>query len=72
MHQQFPRRAPSAATFRRSAQVTTNMQVAPRIITHWAHAGRIPYQGTLGRHCHSPADVIHQLVASPRVEVCDG
>jgi predicted site-specific integrase-resolvase len=72
MQHQSPRPAPSTASFLRSAQVAEILQVSPKIIARWGHAGRIPYQSTLGGHYHSPADVIHQLVASPLVEVCDG
>ena len=72
MQYQSPRPAPSTASFLRSAEVAAILRVALKIIARWGHAGRIPYQSTLGGHYHSPADVIHQFVASPLVEVCDG
>jgi hypothetical protein len=70
MHQQFPRRAPRAATFVRSAEVAAVFQVSPRAVTCWAQQGLLPYQRKLGGHHRSPATV-RQLAASPVQEVRD-
>jgi hypothetical protein len=35
MHQQFPRRASSAATFLQPAQVAAILQVSPKTISRW-------------------------------------
>ena len=42
MHQQFPRRAPSAATFLRSAEVAAILQVSPKTVARWAHRACCP------------------------------
>jgi excisionase family DNA binding protein len=70
MHQQFPRRAPSAATtFLRSAQVAAILQVSPKTVARWAQEGRLPYQRTLGGHRRYPEPAIRELAASLRQEV---
>jgi hypothetical protein len=71
MHQQFPRHAPRTATLLRSAQPAAYPQVAPRIIGRRARSGRLSCRRTLGGHHRSPAGPIHQLAASPLVEVRD-
>jgi predicted DNA-binding transcriptional regulator AlpA len=70
MHSQSPRRAPSAATFLRSAEVAAIVQVSPKTVARWAQQGLLPYQRTLGGHRHSLA-IIGQLAASPVREVRD-
>jgi predicted site-specific integrase-resolvase len=71
MHQQSARRAPSAATFLRSAQVAALQQVPPKTLTRWAQQGRLPAQRTFDGHRHSPAATIHRLAASLHQEVRD-
>ena len=69
MQQKSARRAPSAATFLRSAEVAAIFQVSPKTISRWAQDGRLPYQRTLGGHRRYPAAAIHQLAASLHQEV---
>jgi excisionase family DNA binding protein len=64
MHQQFPRRAPNAATFLRSAEVAAILQVSPKTISRWARQGLLPYQRTLGGHRRYPEAAIRELAAS--------
>jgi excisionase family DNA binding protein len=64
MHQQSARRAPSAATFLRSAEVAAILQVSPKTIARWAQQGRLPYQRTLGGHRRYPEPTIRELAAS--------
>jgi len=71
MHQQFPRPAPRAATFVRSAEVAAIAQVFPKIISRWAQDASLPHQRTLGGRRRSPATTVHQLAASSVPEVRD-
>jgi excisionase family DNA binding protein len=64
MHQQFPRRAPNAATFLRSAEVAAILQVSPKTISRWARQGLLPYQRTLGGHRRYREAAIRELAAS--------
>ena len=69
MHTQSPRRAPSVATFLRSAQVAAILQVSPKTVARWAQQGRLPYQRTLGGHRRYPEPAIRELAASLVEEV---
>jgi excisionase family DNA binding protein len=69
MHQQSARRAPSGATFLRSAEVAAILQVCPKTIARWAQQGLLPYQRTLGGHRRCPEPVIRELLASLVQEV---
>jgi excisionase family DNA binding protein len=69
MHSQSPRRAPSTASFLRSAQVAAILQVSPKTITRWAQQGLLPYQRTLGGHRRYPEPAIRDLAASLTEEV---
>jgi excisionase family DNA binding protein len=64
MHDQSARRAPSAATFLRSAEVAAILQVSPKTVCRWAQQGRLPYQRTLGGHRRYPEQAIRELAAS--------
>jgi excisionase family DNA binding protein len=64
MHQQSARRAPSAATFLRSAEAAAILQVSPKTIGRWAQQGLLPYQRTLGGHRRYPEAAIRELAAS--------
>jgi excisionase family DNA binding protein len=68
MHSQSARPAPSAATFLRSAEVASILQVSPKTISRWAQQGRLPYQRTLGGHRRYPAQAIRELAASLQVQ----
>jgi DNA-binding transcriptional MerR regulator len=69
MHQQFPRRAPSTATFLRSAEVAAILQVSPKTISRWAQQALLPCQRTLGGHRRDPEHAIRELAASLHQEV---
>jgi excisionase family DNA binding protein len=69
MQYQSARRAPSVATFLRSAEVAAIMQVSPKTVARWAKQGRLPYQRTLGGHRRYPEPVIRELLASLTQEV---
>ena len=69
MHQQSPRRAPSTASFLRSAQVAVILQVSPKTIARWAQQGLLPCQRTLGGHRRYPEAAIRELAASLIQEV---
>jgi excisionase family DNA binding protein len=69
MHSQFPRPAPNAATFLRSAEVAAILQVSPKTVARWAQQGRLPYQRTLGGHRRYPEPAIRELAASLVQEV---
>jgi excisionase family DNA binding protein len=69
MHSQSARRAPSTASFLRSAEVAAIFQVSPKTVSRWAQQGLLPYQRTLGGHRRYPADAVHQLAASLHQEV---
>jgi excisionase family DNA binding protein len=69
MHQQSARRAPSTATFLRSAEVAAILQVSPKTISRWARQGLLPYQCTLGGHRRYPEAAIRELAASLVQEV---
>jgi excisionase family DNA binding protein len=69
MHTQSARRAPSAATFLRSAEVAAILQVSPKTISRWARQGLLPYQRTLGGHRRYPQAIIRELAASLHQEV---
>jgi excisionase family DNA binding protein len=71
MHQQSPRRAPSTASFLRSAEVAAILQVSPQTVARWAQQGLLPYQRTLGGHRRYPEPAIRQLAASLHQEVRD-
>ena len=68
MHQQSPRRAPSAATFLRSAEVAAILQVSPKTVCRWALDGKLPFQRTLGGHRRYPEEAIRELAASLQVQ----
>jgi excisionase family DNA binding protein len=69
MQYQSARRAPSVATFLRSAEVAAILQVSPKTVARWAKQGRLPYQRTLGGHRRYPEPVIRELLASLTQEV---
>jgi excisionase family DNA binding protein len=69
MQYQSARRAPSVATFLRSAEVAAILQVSPKTVARWAKQGRLPYQRTLGGHRRYPEPVIRELIASLTQEV---
>jgi excisionase family DNA binding protein len=69
MHSQSPRRAPSTATFLRSAEVAAILQVSPKTSARWAPHGRLPYQRTHGGHRRYPESAIRELAASLVQEV---
>ena len=69
MHSQFPRRAPSTASFLRSADVAAILQVSPKTVARWAQQGLLPCQRTLGGHRRYPEPAIRELAASLRQEV---
>jgi excisionase family DNA binding protein len=69
MQYQSARRAPSVATFLRSAEVAAILQVSPKTVARWAKQGRLPYQRTLGGHRRYPEPVIRGLLASLVQEV---
>jgi excisionase family DNA binding protein len=71
MHSQSPRRAPSAASFLRSAEVAAILQVSPKTVARWAQKGLLPCQRTLGGHRRYPEPAIHELAASLHREVRD-
>ena len=71
MRNQSPRPAPSGATFLRSAQVATILQVSPKTIARWAQQGLLPCQRTLGGHRRYPEPAIRELAASLHQEVRD-
>jgi excisionase family DNA binding protein len=64
MHSQSARRAPSTASFLRSAEVAAILQVSPKTIARWAQQGLLPYQRTLGGHRRYPEPAIRELAAS--------
>jgi excisionase family DNA binding protein len=68
MHSQSARRAPSVASFLRSAEVAAILQVSPKTVCRWAQQGRLPYQRTLGGHRRYPEQAIRKLAASLQVE----
>ena len=68
MHSQSPRRAPSVASFLRSAEVAAILQVSPKTISRWAQQGLMPYQRTLGGHRRYPEQAIRELAASLQVQ----
>ena len=69
MQYQSARRAPSTATFLRSAEVAAILQVSPKTVARWAKQGWLPYQRTLGGHRRYPEPVIRELLASLTQEV---
>ena len=69
MHSQSARRAPSAASFLRAAEVAAILQVCPKTVARWAQQGLLPYQRTLGGHRRYPERAIRQLLASLTQEV---
>ena len=69
MQYQSARRAPSVATFLRSAEVAAILQVSPKTVARWAKQGRLPYQRTRGGHRRYPEPAIRQLLASLTQEV---
>jgi excisionase family DNA binding protein len=69
MHSQSARRAPSTATFLRSAQVAAILQVSPKTVARWAQQGRLPCQRTRGGHRRYPEPAIRELAASLRQEM---
>ena len=69
MHSQSPRRAPRVASFLRSAEVATILQVSPKTVSRWAQQGRLPYQRTLGGHRRYPEPAIRELATSLVQEV---
>jgi excisionase family DNA binding protein len=69
MQYESARRAPSAASYLRSAEVAAILQVSPKTIARWAQHGLLPYQRTLGGHRRYPEAAIRELVASLTQEV---
>jgi excisionase family DNA binding protein len=69
MHHQSARRAPSAASYLRSAEVAAILQVSPKTVARWAQQGLLPFQRTLGGHRRYPEPAIRELVASLTQEV---
>ena len=69
MHSQSARRAPSSASFLRSAEVAAILQVSPKTVARWAQEGRLPCQRTLGGHRRYPEAAIRELAASLVQEV---
>jgi DNA-binding transcriptional MerR regulator len=69
MHSQSARRAPSTASFLRSAEVAAILQVSPKTISRSAQQGLLPYQRILGGHRRYPEPAIRELAASLRQEV---
>jgi excisionase family DNA binding protein len=69
MHSQSARRAPSTATFLRSAEVAAILQVSPKTVSRWAQQGLLPHQRTLGGHRRYPESAIRELAASLVQEV---
>jgi excisionase family DNA binding protein len=69
MHQQSARRAPSAATYLRPAQVAAILQAAPKTVARWAKQGLLPHQRTLGGHRRCPEPAIRELLAALIQEV---
>jgi excisionase family DNA binding protein len=69
MQHKSPRRAPSTASFLRSAEVAAILQVSPKTIARWARQGRLPCQRTLGGHRRYPEPAIRELAASLVQEV---
>jgi excisionase family DNA binding protein len=69
MQYESARRAPSAATYLRSAEVAAILQVSPKTIARWAQHGLLPYQRTLGGHRRYPEAAIRELVTSLTQEV---
>ena len=64
MHSQSVRRAPSAASFLRSAEVAAILHVSPKTVARWAQQGLLPCQRTLGGHRRYPEPAIRELVPS--------
>jgi len=69
MHNQSARRAPSTATFLRSAEVAAILQVSPKTVARWAQQGLLDCQRTLGGHRRYPEPAIRELAASLVQEV---
>jgi DNA-binding transcriptional MerR regulator len=69
MHSQSPRRAPSTASFLRSADVAAILQVSPKTVARWAQQSLLPCQRTLGGHRRYPEPAIRELAASLHQEV---
>jgi predicted site-specific integrase-resolvase len=69
MQHQSPRPAPSTASFLRSAEVATILQVSPKTVASWAQQGLLPCQRTLGGHRLYPEPTIRELAASLVEEV---
>ena len=69
MRDQSARRAPSGATFLRSAEAAAILHVTPKTLNCWAQAGRLPFNRTLGGHRRYPEQAIRELVASLAGEV---
>jgi len=69
MQHKSPRRAPSTASFLRSAEVAAILQVSPKTVARWAQEGRLPCQRTLGGHRRYSEPAIRELAASLVEEV---
>jgi excisionase family DNA binding protein len=64
MRDQSARRAPSGATFLRSAQAAAILPLTPTTINRWTQAGRLPFQRTIGGHRRYPEQANRELAAS--------
>jgi excisionase family DNA binding protein len=69
MQHKSPRRAPSTASFLRSAEVAAILQVSPKTVARRAQEGRLPCQRTLGGHRRYSEPAIRELAASLVEEV---
>jgi excisionase family DNA binding protein len=62
-------RAPSGATFLRSAETAVILHTTSKTLNRWAQAGRLPFQRTIGGHRRYPEQAIRKLAASLAREV---
>jgi excisionase family DNA binding protein len=69
MQYESARRAPSAASYLRSAEAAAILQVSPKTVARWAQQGQLPFQRTLGGHRRYPEPAIRALLASLTQEV---
>jgi excisionase family DNA binding protein len=69
MQYESARRAPSAASYLRSAEAAAILQVSPKTVARWAQQGQLPFQRTLGGHRRYPEPAIRELLASLTQEV---
>jgi hypothetical protein len=69
MPNQSARRAPSRATFLRSAETAAILHITPKTPNRWAQAGLLPFQRPTGGHRHNPKQAIRELAAGRAGEV---